>query len=251
MPVSTLEHTQRAMMQALDLGPDYLPREMFAGSPARIIAGMKVHANTISHARLVALEDTFPRVMALLGHAAFNHLSREYLARPEAGGVPHADIGRDFAEFLAGDEEVATGAALARFEWHWLESFRAAEAQPLQLADLAAFAPEDLPRVELVAHPAARLTPADSHVCETIGDQLPDLAQAGWLLLVRPEEQVRLVPATAAMRAILGAAQFPAPIGNLLAICNELPGSKGSSPDAAMPALIALIEAGALLEVRE
>ncbi len=40
---------------------DHLPDDLFAGPHERVLVGMKVHANTISHARLVALEETFPR----------------------------------------------------------------------------------------------------------------------------------------------------------------------------------------------
>ena len=56
-----LDAAQQAMMRAIDLGPDFAPHDLFSAIPERVMLGLRVHANTISHARLVALEDTFPR----------------------------------------------------------------------------------------------------------------------------------------------------------------------------------------------
>ena len=77
-----LDQGQSAMMAALDHGPAHLPDGLFIGSPERVLAGMKVHANTISHARLVALEETFPRTREAIGHDRFNAHSRLFLDEP-------------------------------------------------------------------------------------------------------------------------------------------------------------------------
>jgi len=249
--VSSLEQAQRAMMLAIDEGPVHLPPGLFAGPASRIIAGMKVHANTISHARLVALEESFPRVLALLGHAEFNRHSRGFLLRAEAVRVALAVIGREFPRYLSCIPEAAFASALAQFDWLWLEAFRAPEVRSLVLADLAGIRPQELPQIVLQRHPATRLAPLDDHIRGAVGNALSDMSDAEWLLLVRPEDQVRILPVTAAMRSILVKADFPASIGNLLAVTDEPGSSPDCLPDAPMQALIALIEAGALREVRE
>lgn len=74
-----LEQVQQSMMQAIALGPDHAPCEFFRDGRAAALRGLSVHANTISHARLVALEETFPRTRSLLGESLFNRLSRGYV----------------------------------------------------------------------------------------------------------------------------------------------------------------------------
>ena len=128
-----LEREQAAIAATLLQGPDHLPAGLFAGEDAAVLRGLRVHANTISHARLVALEETFPRTRAHLGDADFNRLSRIFVEAGGAEGRALSDIGRDFPGWL--DDPLA--ADVARVEWAWLESYHAAEAPPLRLADLA------------------------------------------------------------------------------------------------------------------
>jgi len=111
-----LDGGQSAVMQALDRGPAYLPEGIFAGPPERVLAGMKVHANTISHARLVALEETFPRTREHLGHDQFNAHSRLFIQQPGVTAAALADIGANFPAFLLEAGEGADAADLARFE---------------------------------------------------------------------------------------------------------------------------------------
>src|SRR6476469_3480527 len=73
---------QMLMQRTLTLGPDYCPSDLFSGSVDRIVLGRKVHANTISHARFVALEETFPKLRAAMGPEAFHAASERHLANP-------------------------------------------------------------------------------------------------------------------------------------------------------------------------
>lgn len=242
----SLEHVQSAMMRALDLGPAHLPEGLFAEGRERALLGMKVHANTISHARLVALEDTFPRTRALLGHEKFNELSRRYLDWPGVAGRPLAYIGQDFAAFLRATGETKVAADLAAFEWAWLESYHAAEAPVLTLANLAGFSEDKLLEVVLMRHPAARMQRPDRMVHRIIGEEVPALDDALAILLTRPEEHVLVSPATSAMAAVFAQTDKPVSICNLLASCTEPEGKDQLPPDDIMVALIALMEAGAL-----
>lgn len=244
-----LDQLQTTMMRALDLGPDFLPDDLFAGTRARVLTGMKVHANTISHARLVALEDTFPRTRASLGHERFNEHSRLYLEQPGVTARMLARIGDLFPGHLAGRGEARATVDLARFEWLWLEAYHAAEAPWLRLADLAGIDPQALMEIAVKAHPAASAGCFDAEVNRLIGEEVPGLADAHAILLTRPEAQVLVSPATAAMRAIFCATEIPIIIGNLLASLSEPDCKDQLSPDDFMPALIALLEAGALQRV--
>lgn len=242
----SLEYVQSAMMRTLDLGPAHLPEGLFAAGRERALLGMKVHANTISHARLVALEDTFPHTRGLLGAEKFNGLSRHYLDWPGVAGRPLTHIGQDFAAFLRAAGETKVSADLAAFEWAWLESYHAAEAPALTLADLAGVGEDALLNLVITRHPAACLLGLDRTVHRIIGEEVPGLDAADALLLTRPEEQVLVSPATSAMLATLAKVGTPITVCNLLESCAEPDGKDQLSPDDIMAALIALMEAGAL-----
>lgn len=241
----SLDDGQRAVMRALDHGPAHLPYDLFTGAPERVLAGMKVHANTISHARLVALEDTFPRTRALIGPDRFNVASRAFLDQPGVTAYPHADIGTGFAAFLVAEGECA--AELARFEWLWLRAYHAADAAPLKLAALAGLDPEALLVIAAQRHPAAHAGRFAELVHDTIGDEVPGLAEAEAILITRPDAEVLIAPASALMAAILAGAENPQSIGNLLTLGGELMDEAIDPVAEAMQALVTLINAGALI----
>lgn len=248
-----LETAQAAMMRALDGGPDELSEGLFAGSYGRVLMGMKVHANTISHARLVALEDTFPRTRTLLGHDRFNERSRQFTGLPGATAQPLAGIGRDFPGFLAEHGEPDSTVDLARFEWLWLEAYHAAEALPLPLAALAGMNEGALLEIEITAHPAARILRPDRAIVDLIGEEVPGLGDAAAILIARPHADVLVSPATAAMVRVFGRVMDPGEIrptiGNLFAGLTEPDCKDRLSPDDFMPALVALLEAGVLQDI--
>jgi hypothetical protein len=244
-----LEQIQHSVMQAIDLGPDHLPDGVFSGTRSQVLLGMKVHANTISHARLVAIEETFPRTLDLLGHDRFHERSRLYLEHPGVTARPLTLIGSDFPCFLARSGEGRAAADLARFEWLWLEAFHAAEAPVLRLADLAGIEPEALMDIPVQAHPAAKIGPFAKQVHRLIGAQVAGLAHSDAIMITRPEAEVLVAPASCAMAALFSGTAIRITIGNLLAGLSE-PGCKIQlSPDDFMPALIALLDVGALQQV--
>lgn len=242
----TLDRVQQAMIQAIDHGPGFMPPGLFAGSDGRALMGLKVHANTISHARLVALEDTFPRTRGMLGQEHFNALSRDYVELPSAQALPLGRIGAGFADFLTACEDCDGAADLARFEWSWLESYHAADMEPLRLAGLVGIEPDDLLRLGVSVHPAARIMALGSAVREALAAEAPGLAGADAVLIVRPDAEVLLHPASRLMCAILRLAGRPIAIGNLMAVSDEPASTDHPSPEVAMQALVALLDAGAL-----
>ncbi len=231
-----LDRDQAAVAATLLHGPRHLPTGLFAGTEAAVLRGLRVHANTISHARLVALEETFPRLREHLGAADFNRLSRAFV---EAGGAERralADIGAGFADWL--DDPIA--ADIARVEWAWLESYHAADAAALRLADLAGGDEAALLITPVRRHPAARIVPLAADAAPRL-----DLAFApgtAAILITRPDAEVRLFAAHPADAMVIEAAADISPLGNLIALLDE--GHPGGGA-----AIAALIDAGAFAKV--
>lgn len=227
-----LEHHQAAVAATLLHGPDHLPAGLFAGNAAAVLRGLRIHANTISHARLVALEETFPRTRDYLGEESFNRLSRAFVESGGAEGLALTDIGLGMPEWL--DDAVASD--LARIEWAWLESYNAAEAPALGLGDLAGQDEEGLLRYPVRVHPAARIVEPSSEAPSLIDPMFEAGTTA--LLVTRPDAEVLLMPTHPVSAAALNLVKEIAPLGNLLAHLAE------HHPDGGA-AVAALIEAGA------
>lgn len=244
-----LRATQTAFMAALDRGPAHMPAGLFSGTPDRALLGMRVHANTVSHARLVALEDTFPKTRALLGHEKFNERSRRFLDSPGATTRPLAQIGRGFPAYLKSVGEPDVAAELAVFEWAWLTTYHAAEAGALKLGELAGLDETGLLDVVVARHPATNIGLIDAALRELLAEEIPGLTEAEALLLTRPDAEVYAWPATATMWLTMARLAEPAAIGNLFASATEPDRKDQTSPDDFMSALLALIEAGALQRV--
>ena len=231
-----LERQQAAIAATLLSGPAHLPPDLFAGDDAAVLRGLRVHANTISHARLVALEETFPRTRAYLGEEEFNRLSRRFV---EEGGAERRslnDIGATFAERLADPR----AADLARVEWAWLESYHAADAPALALADLLGLGETDLLGLPVRWHPAMRVAVLASNAAPLVDPAFASDTRV--LLVTRPDADVRLFAIEPVAAAALGMAEEIAPVGNLIAHLAE------QHPDGGA-AIAALIETGAFERV--
>lgn len=238
---------QARFIAVLQQGPSAFPEGLFADAPERALLGLKAHANTISHARLVALEETYSRTREHLGEVAFNGLSRDFIERPEVRPRKLMQIGEGLADFLADRVHDMAAVDLARIEWAWLQSYHAAEADALQLADLAGLDEQGLLDLGLALHPAARLIEAQTSLAQL----MPELAESAsadmhHLLITRPAHEVLLVPLAPLSANLLMQTQFPAPMGNLLARAIERAGEAE-----ALPAILALVGAGALVRSQE
>ncbi|MDZ4307015.1 putative DNA-binding domain-containing protein [Allopontixanthobacter sp.] len=240
----SLEQMQASMMEVLDHGPAYLQPDMFEGPRAIWLRGLKVHANTISHARLVALEETFPKTRECLGHAVFNELSRDYVEHPGVPGLSLDQIGHQFAQFLASRDIEKQVLDLARFEWEWLESYHAAEAAVLNLSDLAGLSDAKVLALPIALHPSVRTVRFETSPHEILAAEIPGLADAAGLLIVRPFEQVLLSSLNSAQLKAISHAGGPITIGNLLTKVGEQ-----HDDTELLPTFISLVEAGALTRV--
>jgi hypothetical protein len=240
--MSALELVQRAVMRAIALGPDHMPDGLLEGSRDRALRGLSVHANTISHARLVALEETFPRTRRHLGDAAFNGISRGFCDGGQAGAAPFAQIGRDFPAWLAASGQPGTVTTLARFEWAWLDCHHAREAAAFDVAALASLGEAGIASLVLVPHPASIVVSLDSACRRIIGDEFGTPFETPHILISRPEAEVEVTAISAT------AARLHAALVRPVAICNLL--AEAPEPDAEA-GLLALIAAGALVRTVE
>ena len=233
----SLTDAQTNFIDTINDGPDWLDPTLFTGPPDRILLGLKAHANTISHARIVALEETFPLTRQQLGDAVFNALAREFVETDTARASDTNHIGLGFPDCLS---EPATR-ELAQIEWAWLESYHSAEAAPLTLGDLAALDEAALLGLAIAPHPSARIVEISMPIASAL-HELSGLQPAA-ILCVRPDAEVRLVPLDAVQLAVFAAsARKNALLGNLLAIAIEQ-----ASEQAPLEPILHLIGAGALV----
>jgi hypothetical protein len=248
----SLAESQSRFIDCLQKGPDHLPVELFIEPANRALLGMKAHANTISHARLVALENAYPKLHQHMGHENFHSISRDYIEQDHILLCDMNNIAKDFAHFLEKREIGATEVDLARVEWAWLESYRAAEAIPVRLEDIATLDEECLLGFPVDQHPAVRFI-------ELFGELSPELSELGdetphALMVVRPEAQVLFHPLTDLEHAITIKIANISTMGNLLEEAIELVGKDANTEGDAeqvMPHLIKLIQAGALMKKQE
>jgi hypothetical protein len=214
-----------AFHEALRFGPGRCPPDLFEGSVPHIVRGLKVHANNISHARHVALEETYPRLLERMGAEAFHRAADDFLGSGAIAGRWLDGIGQGFEEYL----EDASHRDLARTEWAWLEAFHAKEAVAITLAELAAMKAEELVNVPLRPHPALRLVRLEQ---PRSFDWNPPLTGDGdHLLIARPNAEVMLRRIAAAEVDIIAWLERPTAEDEL-----------GRNPES----LLTLIEAGAL-----
>lgn len=228
-----LDAVQTSWAKALLHGPAHVPWHAFAADQDAIVRAMKIHANTVSHARLVALEDSYTRTRSHVGDGAFNQLSRRYLDGGHAAGLRHSQIGAAFPEFLAETAGLAALATLAAAERAWLAAYHAADAAPLRLADLAALDAGDMMQMTVVRHPAAAAVQFAPRLARSFDEALP--ADAQLALITRPAVDVQVLAIDAATAALLPSRADVTKLGALL----EQAGEDGAT------AVAQLMEAGA------
>tara|TARA_R110002033_G_scaffold28430_1_gene63551 strand:- start:40 stop:768 length:729 start_codon:yes stop_codon:yes gene_type:complete len=237
----SLAEGQARFVACLQKGPSHFPDDLFAEDKARALLGLKAHANTISHARLVALENAYPKLHEHMGHKRFHSLSRDYIEQDHILTCDLNRIAAGFTDFLENRKCDGTEIDLARVEWAWIESYHAAEAEPLSLADIATLDEESLLALAIEAHPAMRLIDLAGPLSPQLGELGPETPHA--LLVARPEAQVLFHPLTAVDHAIAGKIINSATLGNLLDAALEQ-----SDEAHAMQHIIKLIEVGALIQ---
>ena len=119
-----------------------------------------VYSSMYFNRLIEALEQDFPKLLALLGHNTFHELIRDYLDTHPSRSASLRHVGRHLAAFLSRhplDFERPELAELASFEWALLEAFDAPDAEPLTPEELRAVPPERWPELLLEPVPSFRL----------------------------------------------------------------------------------------------
>lgn len=238
----SLADDQARFVACLQKGPAHFPADLFSQSAERALLGLKAHANNISHARLVALEDSFPRLDAHIGHEIFHALSRDYVELDHIMACDINHIAAGLPAFLVDRGYGGSTIDLARIEWAWIESYRAAEAPPVALTDIASLAEDQLLAFPIAAHPAMRLIAITGPLSPELGELADTEPHA--LLIARPQAQILFHPLTAVEQAIAEKTADSATMGNLLEHALEL-----SDEATAMQHIIKLIQAGAMTRI--
>lgn len=231
-----LSAMQSAFAKAIRYGPEEVPFDAFKGDQRRVMLGFAVHANAISHGRLVALEETFPYTLELIGQENFNQQSRAFVEAGCGSDASLDGLGAEFANWLEQQGE-AQGSLFARFEWAWLESYHAAEAEPLTRSELAELDEARLLAMKLERHPAARLAQADEALCGVL--TLPEASEH--VLIARPDAEVLIHPMTQEAKSCFDLLAKQQSVEQILSELTQ------SFDDAAiLPAILHLMDAGAL-----
>lgn len=238
----SLEAAQTNFIATINNGPDTLDQSLFDGPIERVLLGLKAHANTVNHARLVALEDSFPLTRKAMGETGFNALCREFVETSQARQCDLNDIGRFFPDFLKTQQAETPLCELSAIEWAWLESYHAADATPLGLTDIGGVAGTDLVALKVCLHPASRLIGQNAPLAKPLA-HLGEGKPAA-ILIVRPDAEVRLVALDALTAATAEKCLHPTTIGNLLQLASE----QGDEADPIGP-VMTLIGAGALVSM--
>lgn len=213
-----------------------------------------VYRNNVTVSLVNALSEVFPTVQNLVGEDFFRAMARVYVQDNPPTSRLLFEYGATFPDFLQQFEPAAELPFLgdvARLERLWLDSFHAADAAPLDGSVLQRVAPEQLPGLTLIAHPATRLfrgqhAAVTIMACDRAGESLdgidPFVAEDG--LVTRPayDPEVRHLPD--------GGADF---VGLLIeghTLGDAAGAALSADPDFNLPAAIsAIIEAGAFSKV--
>lgn len=162
----TLLETQRAMRASLVDG-DRAAAAMLVepGHADRL----DIYRNTFVTGVTKALRLTYPAVHRLVGADFFEGAAALFIAQHPPRAAHLDEYGVEFPDFLESFHPAAALvylADVARLEWAVSRAIHAADAEPLDLARLAALAPEDQARVCFVPHPSVGLVcanyPADA-----------------------------------------------------------------------------------------
>jgi hypothetical protein len=217
----SLEALQRSIADTLAHGPTHFDPGLYSLAPDRALLGLRAHANTVSHARLVALEDCYPLTRAALGEGDFNALSRDFLDMPGVTRERLAAIGLALPAFLASRGVPYSLVDLARAEWAWLLSYHGPEALPFDIGALAGRDEAAVLATRLRSHPASHIVSLSEPAGPAFA-ALGDVAGAHILLFTRPEADVLVTAIEPSARALLArlkamTSRQSVPVGELFA----------------------------------
>lgn len=151
-----------------------------AADEASAITRLDVYADMYFFRLLDCLQQDYPKILGLIGAAHFHNLVTDYLLVHPSRYASIRHVGRHLPDFVRGHALTATWPCLpdlAQLEWARGEVFDAADAAPIEAAQLATLPPESWAELRLGLTPALRV----------LDLQYP--ADAVWLALEQGEGQ--------------------------------------------------------------
>jgi hypothetical protein len=158
--VPTLLEVQRAMRASLLGNDDGAAAAMLAEEPDRL----NIYRNTFVAGVTKALRLAYPAVHRLVGADFFDGAAGLFIAQCPPRAAWLDEYGAEFPEFLSNFQPAATLvylADVASLEWAVSRALHAADAEPLDLARLAALSPDEQAGVSFVPHPSVALLRTD------------------------------------------------------------------------------------------
>lgn len=147
-----------------------------------------VYRNNVASALINALRVRYPVLENAMGAPAFAAAAGRYIERHLPESAVLIAYGENFADFVEGPL-----ADLARLESLWWKAYHAGEAQPLEPADFAALAPDQLAAARFEFHPSAGLLASPWAVgSQWQSGQGRAAAQPECVLVWRPQAEVRV-----------------------------------------------------------
>ncbi|MFZ5508943.1 MAG: putative DNA-binding domain-containing protein [Pseudomonadota bacterium] len=193
--MTALHEFQAGFAAALMGGEEAIAAQLAGARGQSGAAGLAVYRNNVRANYRRALKESYPVILALIGEDCFDQAADQYCrAVPSLSGDLY-DFGAGFGDFLASHGPTRALPYLrhvAALEWALEMAGRAPEAKPLEVSRLAAVAPERLPGLRFLLHPAARLLASPYpvlHIWQVNqpgyeGDPTVDLSKGGDHLLV-------------------------------------------------------------------
>lgn len=179
---------------------------------ARTVAGLHVHASTTHHTLARALADAVPSLAAVLSDRKWAAVSGGFIAQhPPRRAALHC-WGDEVPAFLAAQNAKADVVGLAKLDRAALTAFFAAEAEPITVAALAAFAPSDIQQLRLTLHPSLQRLQVPAAATSKwlklaaipqVEHRREDGADGSRIVVVRPFAHVRALVVSAATDAML------------------------------------------------
>jgi len=162
-PAPSLLELQRAMRASLVRREDRDAAAHVLADGIDPAARLGVYRNTFASVLTRALRLSYPAAERLVGAEFFEGAVRAFIEEQPPRSACLDDYGAGFADFLARFAPAASLEylpAFSRLEWAVNRALHAPDAEPLDVAALAALTEKDLGRVRLTPHPSASLVHA-------------------------------------------------------------------------------------------
>ena len=190
-----------------------------------------VYRNNVVSSLIGVLADIFPAVERIVGPRFFRSLARVHVLEEPPTSRLMTEYGRGFPGFVARFEHTQSMpylADVARIERAWLDSYHAADAAPLDPAELGAVPPERLGEVRFVPHPAMQVLRSKFSATSVFAMNRGDgsVAPIDWrqpedALVVRPALDVNVIAPPPGGAAFLLALAEGKPLGVAAAMATE------------------------------